>query len=254
MQSKTTNIVPCVRRGLNANKLKIIAIIAMTIDHLALIFFPRYSLEPMVIFFHIIGRLTAPIMMFFIVEGYYYTKDLKKYIIRLFIFAIVSHFAYALAFNKSFIPFQDTIFDQTSVIWAFALGLVALTVRKYENPKLKSWHRHVIITVCVFAAFCADWSTPAALAILYMGINRGDFKKQMLWLVFCIAMYAIVYAVFLNPVYGAIQMLVVMAIPLLRSYNGERGKWKGMKWFFYVYYPLHLVILGLIRMSGIGIY
>lgn len=41
----------------------------------------------------------------------------------------------------------------------------------------------------------------------------------------------------------------ILAIPILMSYNGERGKWKGMKWFFYLYYPAHLIVVGIIRIA-----
>jgi len=232
-------------RNLTSNAIKIIAIIAMTIDHTATIFFPRYSLDIPVLSMHIIGRLTAPIMMFFIVEGYYHTKNLKKYLFRLFIFAIISHFAYAIAFGKSFIPFRETVFDQTSVIWTLGLGLLALTV--YKTEKLKKWQKHIINFICIWAAFPADWSSPGALAILFMGRNRGHFKKQMLALIGCISLYSIGYFIFVNEVYGLMQMLVVLAIPILYQYNGQRGDWKGMKWFFYVYYVVHLTILGIIR-------
>jgi hypothetical protein len=80
-----------------------------------------------------------------------------------------------------------------------------------------------------------------------MGINHGNFKKQMVSLVICIALYSIVYAIFLDVVYGILQMLIVLAVPMLYQYNGQRGKWRGMKWFFYVYYPLHMIIFGFIR-------
>ena len=232
-------------QGLTSNTIKIIAIIAMTIDHIALILFPRYSTEIPVLLMHVIGRLTAPIMMFFIVEGYYHTKNIKKYLFRLFIFAVISHFAYAIAFDKDFLPFRETVFDQTSIIWTLGLGLLALAVYKTEN--IKTWQKQVIIWICMIAAFPADWSTPAALAILYMGINRGNFKRQMLWLIIPIAMYSIVYFIFLNKIYGLLQMLIISAIPILYHYNGQRGNWKGMKWFFYMYYPAHLVVLGIIR-------
>jgi hypothetical protein len=149
-------------------------------------------------------------------------------------------------FIDRFIPFKTGIFDQTSVIWSFALGLTALVIYKNEDPRLKNWHKQILIWICLIAAFIADWSTPAAVSILYMGINHGKFRKQMFWFMLLMTSYAIVYSVFLNIVYGIIQLFVALAIPILYLYNGEKGKWKGMKWFFYVYYPLHLTILGII--------
>jgi len=233
------------KKGLTSNAIKLIGIIAMTIDHTATILFPRYSLDIPVLGMHIIGRLVAPIMMFFIVEGYYYTRNLKKYLFRLFIFAFISHFAYNFAFGKNFIPFRETVFDETSVLWTFGLGLLALAI--YKTDKIKIWLKHIILIPVIFTAFFADWSSPGALAILYMGRNRDNFKKQMISLVICIAMYSIGYFIFLNKVYGLMQMLIVLAIPILYLYNGQRGTWKGMKWFFYIYYVAHLIILGLIR-------
>jgi len=240
------SFVPKSEKRLNSNVIKIIAIIAMTIDHTATILFPRYSPDIPVIFLHIIGRLTAPIMIFFIVEGYYHTHNIKKYLIRLFILAVISHFAYTFAFGKSFIPFKESIFDQTSIIWTLGLGLLALTVYKSEN--IKNWQKQIIIFISIWAAFPADWSAPAALAILYMGRNRNNFKKQMLCLLACIALYTVGYFFFLNKIYGLLQMTIVFAIPILYQYNGQRGTWKGMKWLFYIYYPLHLILLGLIRL------
>lgn len=248
------------KSGISSNAIKVIAIVAMTIDHCAWTFFPGFRTDVPIILLHIIGRLTVPIMIFCIVEGYYHTKNIKKYILRLFIFAFISHFAYALLltpgklnmlsnnqpFIDRFIPFKTGIFDQTSVIWSFALGLTALVIYKSEDPRLKKWHKQIIIWICIIAAFIADWSSPAAVSILYMGINYGNFKKQMLWFMLWITIYAIVYSIFLNITYGLIQLFVALAIPILYLYNGKRGKWKGMKWFFYVYYPFHLIILGLI--------
>ena len=236
-----------VKQGLSSNALKMIAIIAMTVDHLAWLLFPGYSTVSVAIIMHIIGRLTAPIMIFFIVEGYFRTSNIMKYIRRMFVFAAFSHFAYALMFSKNFIPFQNSFFDQTSVMWTFALGLTALAISKSDNPKLKQWHKTVLVWICLIAAFPADWSTPAAVSILYMGQNREDFKKQTVWFMLWMALYAIVYAVFLNPFYGLLQICVALAIPLWRMYNGTHGKWRGMKWLFYFYYPVHLAILGIIR-------
>ena len=241
-----------IKQGLSSNSLKLIAIAAMTIDHLAWLFFPGYSTDPIALIMHVIGRLTAPIMMFFIVEGYFRTSNVKNYILRLLVLAVISHFAYALMFHKNFIPLQNTVFDQTSVIWAFLMGLIALTIAKSDNPALKQWHKTVLVWICLIAAFPADWSTPAAVSILYMGRNRGSFKRQALWFLLWMAMYAIVYAIFLDPLYGLLQMCTALAIPLWRMYNGERGRWKGMKWLFYIYYPAHLTLLGMIGICFLG--
>ena len=67
------------KKTLNSNCIKMIAIIAMTIDHIAWLLFPGYSRDIMPIVMHIIGRITCPIMCYFIAEGYYYTKDITKY-------------------------------------------------------------------------------------------------------------------------------------------------------------------------------
>ena len=61
------------------------------------------------------------------------------------------------------------------------------------------------------------------------------------------AIYAAVYFIFMDKVYGLLQMCTLLSLPILRQYNGERGSWKGMKWLFYIYYPAHLFVIGIIR-------
>ena len=235
--------------------IKIIAIIAMTIDHIAWLLFPGYPCAPLPIALHIIGRLTCPIMCYFIAEGYHYTRDVNKYTIRLFIFAIISHFAYIFASMdfvdfKSFIPFYyGNVLNQTSVMWSLAWGLVMLRVAHSE--KIKEAIKPLLIILICLITFPSDWSCIASLCILAFGTNRGNFKKQMLWMVFYVALYATVYFFALDKVYGMIQMAVVLAIPVLALYNGQRGKNqavnKVMKWVFYIYYPLHLLVIGFIQ-------
>ena len=240
---------------LNSNWIKIIAITAMTLDHIAWLVFPGYSKELLPILLHIIGRLTCPIMCYFIAEGYHYTKNIHKYTARLFLFAILSHIPYMLtSINyvdwKSLIPFYyGDVLNQTSVMWALAWGLVLLRIA--NNEKLKGCHKALLILLVCILAFPSDWSCIASLCVLAIGTNRGDFKKQMLWTVFYVAIYALVYFFALDKIYGILQMGVVLAIPILWTYNGQRGGNprinKIMKWFFYVYYPLHLLILGWIQ-------
>ena len=244
------------KASLNSNQIKMIAILAMTIDHIAWLMFPGYQSDMVPVIMHIMGRITCPIMCYFIAEGYHYTKDISKYTRRLFVFAFLSHFAYRFFFAdftdwKSFIPFYSgEVFDQTSVMWSLAWGLVMLRVAYSE--KIRETIKPVLIILICLITFPSDWSCIASLCILAFGTNRGDFKKQMRWMVFYVAVYAIVYFAALDKRYGLIQMAVVLAIPVLWMYNGQRGCSRRrntvMKWLFYIYYPLHLFVLGWIRL------
>ena len=243
------------KKTLNSNALKIIAIVAMTIDHIAWLVFPGYSNEFLPALLHIIGRLTCPIMCYFIAEGYHYTKNINKYTLRLFVFSLISHFAYIFASSsfidgKSFIPFYyGDILNQTSVMWPLAWGLVMLRVANSERINLII-KVLLVLLICVIT-FPSDWSCIASLCILAIGTNRESFRKQMLWMVFYVGIYSVVYFFTLDKLYGIIQMGVVFSIPLIMMYNGQRGRSQRinrfMKWLFYIYYPLHLFVIGCIQ-------
>lgn len=232
--------------GLTGNQLKIIAILAMTFDHLLWVIFPGYDNGSAILLLHAIGRLTAPIMCFFIAEGYHHTHDVRHYAARLFGFAVVSHFAYNFAFGIPFLPFQTGVFNQTSVMWALAWGLTALAFAQGDHPQ---WLKIAVIILINVIAFPSDWSCIAVMVIVGFGTHRGDFAAQGRNLALYAAMYAAVFAIFINVPYGILQMAVLLSLPLLRQYNGERGRWKGMKWFFYLYYPAHLIVCGLLRVA-----
>ena len=89
----------------------------------------------------------------------------------------------------------------------------------------------------------------ATLAIIPAICRRKSPRFWWIWRIASVAIYAAVYAVFIHPVYGLLQLFVALAIPLLARYNGQRGSWPGMKWFFYLYYPLHLLLCGLVRLG-----
>lgn len=235
-------------KSLNANQLKMTAIAAMTVDYLTWVLFPGYDVRWWVLCLHAVGRITAPIMWFFIAEGSFYTHDKKKYAGRLLLFAVISHFAYNFCFGIPMIPFANgSIFNQTGVIWALFLGLISIMLSEAPAEKMPQWLKRILfIGICILA-FPADWSCIAVFAIVLIAENRGNFCRQMTAMVVCVCMYAAVYVVFINKPYGFLQMAVVLSIPFLAVYNGERGKWKGMKWFFYLYYPLHLLLCGMIR-------
>ena len=249
--------MPCTeKKPLDSNVIKLIAIAAMTVDHIAWAVFPGYPTDFLPLLMHLIGRITCPIMCYFIAEGFHYTRDVKKYTARLFIFAVISHFCYLFASNdfvdwRSFIPFYyGGALNQTSVMWSLAWGLVMLRAAKSEQLQSGFVRILVIVLICL-VSFPSDWSCIAALCVMAFGMNRGNFKAQSFWLIFYVALYAVVYFFAIDRVYGILQMGVVLSLPVLRLYNGQRGKSAAvnrfMKWFFYLYYPVHLLVIGLIN-------
>lgn len=240
---------------LDSDQLKLIAIIAMTVDHIAWAMFDGYPSALLPLVMHIIGRLTCPIMCYFIAEGYHYTRNINKYTFRLFAFAFVSHFAYIFASNdfvdfKSFVPFYyGNFLNQTSVMWSLAWGLVMLRIA--DSKRIKSIYKVLLVILICIITLPSDWSCIAALCIMAIGTNRGDFRKQMSWMIFYVALYSLVYFFAIDKVYGILQMGVLLSIPVIAMYNGKRGKNpkinKFMKWFFYIFYPLHLFVIGLIN-------
>ena len=242
------------KKTLDANKLKLIAIIAMTLDHIACLLFSGYSDGALPVVMHIIGRLTCPIMCYFIAEGYYHTRNIRKYTFRLFLFAVISHFAYIFASNdfvdaRSFIPFYfGRILNQTSVMWPLAWGLVMLRVANSE--RFTQLQKTLLVILICLVSFPSDWSCIASLCVMAFGTNRGELKKQGFWLLFYVALYAVVYFFAIDRVYGILQMGVALSLPVLRLYNGQRGKSPAvnrfMNWFFYLYYPAHLLLIGLL--------
>lgn len=239
-------------KKLNANHLKLIAIIAMTVDHIADLLFPGFPAEPIPVVLHIIGRLTAPIMWFFICEGFFYTKNLKKYLIRMFSFAILSHFAYCFAFGINYLPYSTgDIFNQTSVIWTLAWALAALWVVNGKH-NLKNWQRYVILILICMISFSADWSCIAVMAVIAMYSNRGNLEKQIKSMMVWVFLYAVVSFLFVNKVYGVITIFAFLVYFSLRYYNGEKGRVSWMKWLFYIYYPAHLVAIGILRLLMYG--
>lgn len=245
---------PSPNRTLSANALKLLAIFAMTLDHIAWLLFPGYSRQALPLVLHIIGRLTCPIMCFFIAEGYYHTRSFRAYALRLLALAIVSHFAYLYASTAYvdwhfFLPFYyGSLLNQTGVVWSLLGGLLMLRVNDLSCSVTKK--ACLILLLCLIT-LPADWSCIASLCILSIGSNRSDARRQILWCGFYVSLYALVYFLSLDRLYGLLQLCVFLSVPLLRLYNGTRGASETlnriMKPLFYLYYPLHLFLIGLAR-------
>lgn len=237
-------------RKFNANHLKMLAIIAMTVDHAADLMFPGFPNHPLALGMHIVGRLTAPIMWFFICEGFFHTRNFSKYLLRMFAFAVVSHFAYCFAFGISPVPFSGGVFNQTSVIWPLFWALAALWL--LHASSLREWQKWLAVILIDLITFPADWSCIAVMAIISMYAHRGNLEKQMVSMVFWVVVYSVVSFFFVNKVYALIQLGVILVYPFLKRYNGQKGTAGWMKWFFYLYYPGHLIIVGLVRLIVYG--
>lgn len=171
---------------------------------------------------------------------------MKKYAVRLFVLAFISHFAYDFCFGIPFVPLSTGPFNQTGVVWSLAWGLVLLVI--HDDARLKNWVKIVLTFVICAITFPSDWSCVAAMAILFMGQARGNFRRQMCWLMVWSAVYALVYFFFIDKVYALVQLGTALSIPLLRCYDGTRGKWRSMGKLFYVYYPAHLALIGVLRL------
>lgn len=234
-------------KGLNANQIKLIAIIAMTIDHLTWALFPGTQKVWFVLALHVIGRLTAPIMWFFIAEGCHYTHSMRRYIGRLMVFAVLSHFAYDFAFGIPFLPLSTGVFNQTSVMWSLAWAPILIAI--CNQDRIPHWVQILCTIAICLITFPSDWSSIAVMCPFFLYAHRGKFDLQARDIVIWTLIYAIVYFLFLDRIYGILQMFTFLTIPILRQYNGEQGQWKGMRWLFYIYYPAHLVIIGFIRLA-----
>ena len=214
----------------------------MFLDHFVSVFLAHDNTFAMIV--KIFGRTVAPVMCFFIAEGYHYTSNLKKYISRLLIFALISHIPYNIAFGYSF-------FQATSVMWPLALGLIALAVIKHE--KLHILLRIVIVMFCCALAWRANWNFVAVLWVLGFGIFQGKFALQIIaftlvGLLGHISLNFYRFGFFHDRFPQWQQLGIFLAIPLLVLYNGQRGrKSKIMTWLFYVFYPAHLLLLFLLN-------
>ncbi len=236
------------KQGLTTNTLKIIAIIAMTIDHVAMAFVPSNMIICQL--FRMVGRLTIAIMCYMVVEGYNHTHNIRKYQARMFMFAIVSHVPYVFFHTgKISLFFGDNRF-QTSVMWPLFLGLVSLCI--WDNDKLKKPYKIILLIFMCVLAMPGDWSIFAVLFIWGFGTFYGNRKKQMIFYGSLAIFMALISALMwstsdIYPWYKEIfQLGLLCAIPILLKYNGKLGEYKHMKWIFYIYYPLHMIILGII--------
>lgn len=233
--------------SLNRNQIKYLVIAAMLIDHIAWAFVPTESVLGQLM--HFIGRLTGPVMAYFVAEGYFYTRNVKKYALRLGIFALVSWVPFCL-FEFQRLPIYRMngrfyILPTFGVIYTLLLSLLAIWL--WDKGKYPKWVKILgIIGLCILSVF-GDWPVFDVLYALVLFCYRDNAKKKWFW--FCIISVPVLLLGGFS-IWGMFQLGVFM-VPVLMQffYNGESGSRHPVhKWFFYVFYPLHLLVLGVMQM------
>lgn len=238
------------RKGLNRDAIKYIAIVAMLANHIASIFLDSGTLLRMILLG--VGDFTAITMCYFLVEGYRYTHSQKKYMGRLLLFAILSQIPYCMAFTKqrviSFIGFNMLF----TLLLCF---LICLIMEKAPNTILKIM---LIILILICSINC-DWGIGAPVfTLLFIWSKNSILKKKIAFAIPTIlfGFYNFIGRYGKVPIETCILSAVICMIGMGMSgicityfYNGKRAKIgkSFSKWFFYIFYPLHLLIFALIR-------
>lgn len=214
--------------------LKFIAVISMVFDHAGYVIFHKFS------FMNYIGRLAFPIFAFSITEGYIHTKNLKKYFSRLLIFAFISQIPYMLFINNFTNNFT------LNILFTLSLGLLAITI--YDKSKNKLLGLLFVGLCSVFAHFLhLDYGWFGIVIIFIFYIFKD--KKLYMNLSFCIATfinYFYSYITTLRIEYLFIMLFCSLSLIPINLYNEKKGK--NIKYFLYIFYPLHLIALYLITL------
>lgn len=240
--------------GLSATALKMIAMAAMLVDHAAFAFVPDYY-GALGVVLHFVGRITAPIMFYFLVEGYHHTRNKNRYTLRLAIFAVVSYLPFVYFRSGTMLgqwP-QAGAFVSQSVIYTLLLALLALRARhELASPIVKV----LAIAGLLLFSVIGDWGWLAIVFVLLFDVLRGDFKRQA-WAYTLVVFTQLLPNIFKvigalaagqgaqpNLAVAFVQCGMFVPLALLGLYNGQRGGKTGKgKWFFYWFYPLHLLLL-----------
>lgn len=223
--------------NLTSNKLKLLAYSFMAFDHTMSLLIDQgtflYALS------HIPGRIVAPIICYLLVEGYYHTRDIKKYLMRLFTFAIISHLPYVVLFDLN--PYKTT-----SVMWGLFLGLVCIHLLKKNLP---AYLKGVFVLILVYLARPADWYYVTILWMIGFDHYRGNLKKQMIAFLLIGLLTYILPGLLRSPMMFY-RCFIFLAVPFIYAYNQRRGHQSSrLRWLMYWFYPLHFIILLLIKYS-----
>ena len=261
---------------LTGNSLKVIAVLTMVIDHLCKIVlqwllsnywgvmvdngqmsweqfqqidnFIRFDLQS-------VGTIAFPLFCFLLAEGFRYTRDKKRYIGLMFIFALISEIPFDIGFFSEYSQMEGTFpfyLKYQNVFFTLFLGLLTLVC--LERLSCKSEIRTEKIKSVILQVICV------AVLALVAELIRCDYGMQGILFIsaFYICRNHRIYQVllFLLAYMGATgnqpPLCTLLACLIILLYNGKRGKLK-LKYFFYAFYPAHILVLYLIQI-GLGKY
>ena len=217
--------------GVNSFALKLIAITAMLVDHIGAVLYPD------ILLLRLIGRTAFPIFVFLLVEGADRTGNIRGYEMRMFLFAFLSEIPFDLAFSGRLI---DT--GSQNVFFTLAIGLLMVDLLKTNYGRLRQFF---IVVICMAAAWllCTDYSFGGILLIFLFFRFRDEPGIKVIGL-----------AVISFAFYGWMEAFSLLAMIPILFYNGKRGP--SLKYVFYAFYPVHLLILYFIaefaRIGGIS--
>jgi len=227
---------------LSSSQLKIIAMISMLIDHVGGSLFPQF------IILRIIGRIAFIIFAFELVEGFYHTSNFYKYFLRMLLFGLITEpfFDFAI-FNTWYYP------QYNNVMFEFVLALMMMYGFEYNRKFSKGIN--VIANLIVFAGMIflsnllvTDYYGYGMLIVasFYFTYNLPKRFYYQLILMFIINYYLMgAYQINIFNVYIPVQGFAVLAMIFIYFYSGEHGKLN--KYVGYLFYPLHLFLIGIIR-------
>ena len=211
--------------------LKWIAIATMTIDHIGAVLYPDITV------LRIVGRLALPIFCYLLTLGVKSEIKVRSYIVRLFSFALIAQVPYSLAFGYKF-------FDSPNILFTLFLGVIIL-----QNPL--AFGVPIIIVTCILYILNFDLGLYEMIAILCMHTLNDDVAMGVILFI----LFNVLYAIIGVP----IQIFAVAALPIIflyksghlkiRKANKDSAYPKWRQYFFYIYYPLHLTALYLIKIS-----
>ena len=219
-------------------QLKYIAFLSMLADHVnkALIY-PFLSgegiLQRISDAFDILGRIAFPLFAFFLVEGFFKTGNRKKYLASLLIFGIISEIPFDMALSGVF--FEP---NSNNIMFTLALMLVIIWIIDILKEKMQNMSKYIWYPV--------SFVIVGIMCIISMVIGLDyEYHAIMIGYLFYIFYNKRVFAIFLGYLAIFKEVWSLLGFSLILTYNGKRGKQN--KLFNYCFYPVHLLILGILR-------